>query len=77
MAVETVYRASDGRLFTDRNAALAYDASLLRRDRLMAHFRQHKPLLTDTGRLKDIVPLVDVLDCLVKDSLVIRTQVLI
>lgn len=77
MAVETVYRASDGRLFGDRNLALAYDASLLRRERLMIHFRQHKPLVTDTGRMKDMVALADVLDCLVKDAQVIRTQVLI
>jgi dsDNA-binding SOS-regulon protein len=77
MAVETVYRATDGRLFTNRNDALAYDAALLRRERMMIHFRQHKPLLTDTGRMKDMVALADVLDCLVKDAAIIRTQVLI
>lgn len=77
MAVETVYRASDGRVFTNRNDALAYDAGLLRRGRVIEHFKHHKPLLTDTGRLRDVVNLSDIVECLVSDSLVMRTQVLI
>ena len=55
MAVLTVYQASDGNVFIDRNQALAYDAALLRRGRVLAHFKTHRPLLTDTGRLKDTV----------------------
>lgn len=77
MAVETVFRAGDGRIFTDRNQALAYDAGLLRRARVIEHFKRHKALLTDTGRLLDRVNLADVVDCLVADATVMRTQVLI
>ncbi len=77
MAVLTVFQASDGRVFLNRNDALAYDAALLRRGRVLAHLKLHRPFLTDTGRLKDTVNINDVVDCLVADALVMRTQVLI
>jgi hypothetical protein len=77
MAVITVYQAIDGKVFLNRNDALAYDAAILRRERLVAHFRTHKALLTDTGRLRDMVPLTEVVECLVNDALIVRTQVLV
>lgn len=77
MAVVVVYQAGDGTLFVDRNLALAYDASLSRRNRIMSHFRTHKPLLTDTGRLRDQVDLKDVVDCLVADATTFRSTILV
>lgn len=77
MAVVVVYQAGDGTLFVDRNLALAYDAALNRRNRIMTHFKTHKTLLTDTGHLQDRVYLNDVVDCLVADAAIFRSTILV
>jgi len=77
MAVLTVFQASDGTIFIDRNKALAYDATLLRRESIMAHFRTHRPLLTDTGRMREMVDVKDIVDCLVADAALFRSTILV
>ena len=77
MAVNTVWMASDGKIFKVQADAVAYENAYQRRLRLIAHFKTHPPLRSDTGVLLDSPNLQDVLDCLVKDATILRTVVLV
>ena len=60
-------------MFTDRNAALAYDASLSRRAKIVARIRSQRPLVTDTGRVKEMVEVEEVVKWLTNDATWLRT----
>ncbi len=76
MAVTTVFQASDGKVFTNVNDARAYDASLIRKQRIINYMKTKRLLRTDTGTLRDTVSLEDVIQWLVDDWTTIKGTLL-
>ena len=73
MAVTTVFKAGDGTIFADRESALAYDAKLLRRARVMVLWNANKSFMTDTGRPREGIEAEEVLRWLVENAVALRT----